>query len=169
MVVESKIRPSEDICNLQVKKEPNCLEPSSREKQILKLAAMGYTHKEIADKLPPVKNKKKISMRTVRADMHSVFDKFGVKNRAEVVIVAIKKGYLNVNESTIKSGKDPIEEYLLNERKYLRISDITQSASHFYTAQKPLEDKDGKILNFLKRSSRTSMKVFNKPPLDFGK
>ncbi len=64
---------------------------SSRELDIIKLAARGLTNKEIADKLH-------LSYRTVEGHMRDVFNKLGVGSRTEAVLFGLKKGWLTLDE-----------------------------------------------------------------------
>lgn len=64
---------------------------SSRELDIIKLAARGLTNKEIAEKLH-------LSYRTVEGHMRDVFNKLGVGSRTEAVLFGLKKGWLTLDE-----------------------------------------------------------------------
>jgi len=64
---------------------------SSRELDIIKLAAKGLTNKEIADKLH-------LSYRTVEGHMRDVFNKLGVGSRTEAVLFGLKKGWFTLEE-----------------------------------------------------------------------
>lgn|SRR5574341_27142 len=62
---------------------------SDREKQVLKLVADGYTHKEIADMLV-------ISVKTVIAHQTNIGEKLDIHNRASLIKFAIQKGIIKV-------------------------------------------------------------------------
>ena len=64
---------------------------SSRELDIIKLAAKGLTNKEIADKLH-------LSYRTIEGHMRDVFNKLGVGSRTEAVLFGLKKGWFTLEE-----------------------------------------------------------------------
>ena len=58
---------------------------TDREKQVLKLVAEGYSHKEIGDML-------KISPKTVIVHQTNTFEKLGFSNRAELIKFALARG-----------------------------------------------------------------------------
>ena len=60
---------------------------SPREMEVLVLAAMGLTNKEIAYRLG-------ISERTVQFHMNSIFNKTGTNSRTEAVALAARSGWL---------------------------------------------------------------------------
>jgi NarL family two-component system response regulator LiaR len=64
---------------------------SSREIEVLKLAAKGMTNKDIADLLS-------ISIRTVQGHINSIFNKLKVGSRTEAVFQSIKKGLLSFDD-----------------------------------------------------------------------
>ena len=63
-----------------------------REKEILRLAAKGMTSKEIACTL-------NISGLTVNSHFSNIFRKLNVQSRIEAVMVALRKGWVSVNDS----------------------------------------------------------------------
>lgn len=63
------------------------LEPSSREAQILRLIAWGYSNKEISAKLD-------ISVKTVETHKARLMEKLGLKSRTEMVHYAVRQGWL---------------------------------------------------------------------------
>ncbi len=63
-----------------------------REKEILRLAAKGMTSKEIASTL-------NISGLTVNSHFSNIFRKLNVQSRIEAVMVALKKGWVSVNDT----------------------------------------------------------------------
>jgi len=62
---------------------------TEREKQVLKLVAEGFTHKEIADML-------NISAKTVIAHQTNIGEKLGIHNRAGLIKFAIQKGIIKI-------------------------------------------------------------------------
>ncbi len=63
---------------------------SDREKQVLKLVAEGYTHKEAADML-------NISVKTVIAHQTNIGEKLGIQARAGLIKFAIQKGIIKID------------------------------------------------------------------------
>ncbi len=63
---------------------------SDREKQVLKLIAEGYTHKEMADMLH-------ISAKTVIAHQTNIGEKLGIHSRAGFIKFAIQKGIIKID------------------------------------------------------------------------
>ena len=63
---------------------------TDREKQVLKLVAEGYTHKEVADMLF-------ISVKTVVAHQTNIGEKLGIHNRAALIKFAIQKGIIKID------------------------------------------------------------------------
>jgi DNA-binding NarL/FixJ family response regulator len=63
---------------------------TDREKQVLKLIAEGYTHKEIADML-------NISVKTVIAHQTNITEKLGISSRSGLIKFAIQKGIIKIN------------------------------------------------------------------------
>ena len=64
---------------------------TSREAQVLRLAAMGLRNREIASIL-------NVSSRTIKAYLVEIFSKLGVKSRTGAVIVGLKAGLLTLDE-----------------------------------------------------------------------
>ena len=64
---------------------------SSRELEVIRLAAKGLTNKDIADDLH-------LSYRTVEGHMRDVFNKLGVGSRTEAVLFGLKKGWFSLEE-----------------------------------------------------------------------
>jgi two-component system response regulator NreC len=62
---------------------------TDREKQVLKLVAEGYTHKEIGDMLT-------ISTKTVIAHQTNISEKLGINSRAALIKFAIQKGIIKI-------------------------------------------------------------------------
>lgn len=63
---------------------------TDREKQVLKLVAEGYTHKEVADMLG-------ISVKTVIAHQTNIGEKLGIHTRAGLIKFAIQKGIIKID------------------------------------------------------------------------
>ena len=63
---------------------------SDREKQVLKLLAEGYMHKEVADMLH-------ISVKTVIAHQTNISEKLGIHTRTGLVKFAIQKGIIKID------------------------------------------------------------------------
>lgn len=63
---------------------------SDREKQVLKLIAEGYTHKEASDML-------NISVKTVIAHQSNISEKLGIHARAGLIKFAIQKGIIKID------------------------------------------------------------------------
>jgi DNA-binding NarL/FixJ family response regulator len=63
---------------------------TDREKQVLKLVAEGYTHKEVADML-------NISVKTVIAHQTNIGEKIGIHSRAGLIKFAIQKGIIKID------------------------------------------------------------------------
>lgn len=64
---------------------------SSREREVMQLAAKGLRNKAIADKL-------NISTRTVEGHFNSIFNKLGVSSRLEAVLYAISRHLVTLEE-----------------------------------------------------------------------
>jgi len=64
---------------------------SSREREVLLLAARGYSSKEVASQLY-------ISERTVQTHLASIYDKLGAKNKTESLLLALKYGIVTLEE-----------------------------------------------------------------------
>jgi len=64
---------------------------TEREIEILKLATEGLSNQEIADKLS-------LSLRTVQAHFNHIFNKLEVSSRTEAVVLALKKGWIDLKD-----------------------------------------------------------------------
>jgi DNA-binding NarL/FixJ family response regulator len=64
---------------------------TTRELQVLRLAASGRSNKQIGAELA-------LSPRTVQVHLSGVFSKFGVASRTEAVIEGLKRGWINLEE-----------------------------------------------------------------------
>lgn len=64
---------------------------TERELDVLRLAAKGYTNRAIGRELG-------ISDRTVQGHMANIFGKLGVNTRTEAVLLAVKQGWLTLDE-----------------------------------------------------------------------
>ena len=63
---------------------------SPREREVLSLAAKGFTNKEIAYRLG-------VSDRTVQFHMNSVFNKTGTASRTEAAVLSIQHGWIEID------------------------------------------------------------------------
>lgn len=72
---------------------------SSREIEVLKLAAKGMTNKDIAEELV-------LSVRTVKAHLSSIFNKMGVASRTEAIVKGVREGWLTLQDLSEKKNKD---------------------------------------------------------------
>jgi DNA-binding NarL/FixJ family response regulator len=64
---------------------------SAREREVLLLAARGFSSKEVASKLF-------ISERTVQTHLASIYDKLGARNKTESLLLALKYGVVTLEE-----------------------------------------------------------------------
>ena len=64
---------------------------SEREMDVLKLATMGLTNQDIANKLC-------LSVRTVQAHLGHIFNKLQVSSRTEAVVCALKEGWVTLDD-----------------------------------------------------------------------
>ncbi|MBR0096678.1 MAG: response regulator transcription factor [Synergistaceae bacterium] len=64
---------------------------STREREVLLLAAQGLSRKEVARRLF-------ISERTVQTHLASIYDKLGSKNKTEALLLALKYGVVTLDE-----------------------------------------------------------------------
>lgn len=74
-----------------VAEEPGREVLSERELEVLRLAGKGKSNKDIAGDLS-------LSIRTVQAHLGNIFNKLGVGSRTEAVLLALKKGWLTLDE-----------------------------------------------------------------------
>ncbi|MFX0559902.1 response regulator [Tepidibacillus infernus] len=82
----------EGYLNFAEKEEQDSLDLlSSREKEVLSFVALGYSNKEIADKLV-------ISVKTVENHKANIMEKLQLTTRPQLVKFAIKKGLLDLDE-----------------------------------------------------------------------
>ena len=71
------------------KKNNNIL--TQREKETLKLITKGFCNKKIAEELC-------VSIHTVKAHIESLYQKLGTHNKVEVVVFALKSGFLSLED-----------------------------------------------------------------------
>lgn len=64
---------------------------SAREREVLLLAARGFSSKEVASKLF-------ISERTVQTHLASIYDKLGARNKTESLLLSLKYGVVTLEE-----------------------------------------------------------------------
>ena len=70
-------------------KKINDIYLSLRESRVLQLAALGYTKKEIAEDM-------NFSIHTVKSHLENIYKKFGVHNKIQAIIMAIKNGLIEI-------------------------------------------------------------------------
>ncbi|MFT9847403.1 response regulator [Aneurinibacillus sp. REN35] len=75
----------------ELKEEERRTPLTAREEEVLRLTAMGYTNKEISDRLF-------ISVKTVENHKASLMKKLALSSRAELVQYAIEKGLLHIQK-----------------------------------------------------------------------
>ncbi len=63
---------------------------TAREREILALAATGAGNREIADRLA-------LSLQTIKNALSIIYQKLGVKNRTEAVVMALERGWLEAS------------------------------------------------------------------------
>jgi DNA-binding NarL/FixJ family response regulator len=61
--------------------------PSEREMDVLRLVASGATNEEVAQQLV-------LSLKTVESHLRRLFDRYGVMNRTELVVLAMREGWV---------------------------------------------------------------------------
>lgn len=61
--------------------------PSDREIEVLGLVASGATNEEIAERLV-------LSLKTVESHLRRLFDRYGVMNRTELAVLALREGWI---------------------------------------------------------------------------
>ena len=71
--------------------------PTDREMQVLHYLAEGMTNQQIADKLH-------LGEATVKSHIRHLFDKLGVYNRCNLLIAALLKGYIELEDLSINDG-----------------------------------------------------------------
>ena len=71
--------------------DPSAAQLTAREREIVRLVALGFRNAEIAAQLF-------ISAVTVKTHLSRVFEKLGVRDRADLVLYAIRSGLIAVNE-----------------------------------------------------------------------
>lgn len=74
-------------------------ELTERELEVLGLAAKGMTNREIAQELV-------ISVRTVQVHLSNVFSKMGVGSRTEAVLLALRRGWITLEDTLRDSTSD---------------------------------------------------------------
>lgn len=70
---------------------PNPVPLTDRELEVLRLAAHGQSNREIANQVD-------LSPRTVQSHLRNIFDKLEVASRTEAVVLALRNGWLNLEE-----------------------------------------------------------------------
>ena len=64
---------------------------TDRESELIQYLSMGYSNREIANKLS-------VSVHTIKAHLESIYEKIEVRNRVQASIKAAKLGLINVYE-----------------------------------------------------------------------
>ena len=62
---------------------------TSRELQVLKLVALGYTNKEVAEKM-------NFSVHTVKSHLEKIYMKLCVHNKIQALVKAVQGGFLEL-------------------------------------------------------------------------
>ena len=88
---------------------------SQRETGILKMVAKGMNNEDIANELF-------LSVRTVKAHLTNIFNKFGCGCRTEAIIKGLREGYISLDEIPPKS--DPDESLGVNPNDETRVRTI---------------------------------------------
>jgi DNA-binding NarL/FixJ family response regulator len=70
---------------------------TDREREVLQIAASGCSNREIALRLS-------VSNRTIQCHLSHIFKKLNVVSRTEAVVVALKKGWVSLDESPISES-----------------------------------------------------------------
>jgi two-component system response regulator NreC len=65
-------------------------ELSRREKEVVQLVAMGYKNKEVAEKLG-------VATKTVETHRANIMNKLALRNIAQLIRYAIKKGFVTID------------------------------------------------------------------------
>lgn len=81
-------KPSEETAH---PRPPDAAAFSEREREVLRLAACGFSNAEIAQRLY-------LSVRTVQVHLTHIFNKFGVGSRTEAVIMGLRNGLLRLED-----------------------------------------------------------------------
>ena len=72
---------------------------SSRELEVLKLAAKGMRNQDIGKELF-------LSVRTVKAHLSNIFNKIGVASRTEAIVKAVREGWLTLEDTVGRENRD---------------------------------------------------------------
>ena len=80
-----------EVASLMGEKDFDPEQLSTREREVLVLAAKGLSSKEVAGRLF-------ISERTVQTHLASIYDKLGSKNKTEALLLALKYGVVTLEE-----------------------------------------------------------------------
>jgi DNA-binding NarL/FixJ family response regulator len=81
-----------------VKNEARAAELSEREKKVLNMLAWGYSNKEIASQLS-------LSVKTIETYKRRIGEKLGLRSRTEMVLYALRQGWLNETYSSLLLAK----------------------------------------------------------------
>lgn len=91
----ARVLVSELFSKTSVTAENESVPLTEREKEVLRLIALGYTNQEIAAHLV-------LSIKTVETHKARIMDKLGLRKRSELVRYALKKGIINQEKGTVK-------------------------------------------------------------------
>lgn len=69
---------------------------SAREREVLRLAGTGMSNKEVALRLG-------LSVRTVQVHLAHIFEKLGVASRTEAVVLALRRGWLTLEDLEVEA------------------------------------------------------------------
>ena len=64
--------------------------PSDREVEVLELVAAGASNEDIAERLF-------LSLKTIESHLRRMFDRYGVMNRTELAVLALKEGWVSAS------------------------------------------------------------------------
>jgi NarL family two-component system response regulator LiaR len=86
---------------------------SQRETSILKMVARGMNNEDIANELF-------LSVRTVKAHLTNIFNKFGCGCRTEAIIKGLREGYITLDDIPPKADPDESLDVNVNDEARLR-------------------------------------------------
>ena len=94
-VAEQVLRQFQDLSLLGKAMETLATPLTPRETETLKYVAEGYSNKQIAHSLG-------ISEQTIKNHVTSILDKLDANDRTHAVVLALRQGWIDINESTVK-------------------------------------------------------------------
>jgi DNA-binding NarL/FixJ family response regulator len=95
-VAEQVLRQFQDVSLMGKAMETLATPLTPRETETLKYVAEGYSNKQIAHVLG-------ISEQTIKNHITSILDKLDANDRTHAVVLALRQGWIDIGESTIKS------------------------------------------------------------------